>query len=138
MMASSKRGRSDKKVVVKVADDVKRISTLDILKIAILKRFNRDKTKKSAISQNGIMPDMNRMNDVSTIAIVVDGEVVDIMRAQSRLTSILLANPVFAKIQPDVKVKIGDKFLDGEFVAATPPVQDISPKEFSLGDKVEN
>jgi hypothetical protein len=134
MMAKEKRSRLEKKIVVKVADDVKRISTLDILKMAILKVINSKKTKKSPISQNGIMPDMKRMNDVSTIAIIVDGEVVDIMRAQSRLTSILLANPVFAKIQPDVMVKVGDKFLDGEFVQAPMPAQDLDPKEFKLGD----
>jgi hypothetical protein len=103
--------------------------------MVILKKFNSSKTKKSVISENGIIPDMNRMNDVSTIAIVVDGEVVDIMRAQPKLTSILLATPTFAKVQPDLAVKIGDKYSDGKFTSTAPLIQDISPKEFILGDK---
>ena len=137
-MSRVKKNRSEKKIVVKLSDDVKKISTLDILKMAILKSFGSKRTKKSPISQNGIMPDMNRMSDVSTIAIVVDGEVVDIMRAQSRLTSILLANPIFAKIQPDVSVNVGDRYLDGKFVEAKPIAQDVDQKEFSLGDKIED
>jgi hypothetical protein len=136
-MAKAKKNRPEKKLVVKVPGDVKKISTLDILKMAIMKSLDGKKAKKSAISQNGIMPDMSRMNDVSTLAIVVDGEVVDVMRAQAKLTSILLANPVFVKVDTSATpIKIGDYYSDGEFVSRLPmELQELSPKEFKLGEK---
>lgn len=135
MMAKGRKNRPEKKLIVKVPGDVKRVSTLDIIKMAILRTMNRKKTKKSAISQNGIMPDMSRMNDVSTLAIIVDGEVVDVMRAQSKMTSILLANPIFAKIDDSAgHVRIGDTYKDGVFVSkAAETNQALDPKEFNLG-----
>jgi hypothetical protein len=135
-MAKIKKNRPEKKLVVKVPGDIKRISTLDILKIAILKVLDGKKPKKSVISPNGLMPNMDRMNDISTLAIIVDGEVVDIMRSQPRLTSILLAEPKFVKLDPSSQpVRIGDKYSDGLFISSEDtPELEITPKEFNLGD----
>jgi len=137
MTSSSKRKKQEKKLVIKVPGDVKRITTLDLLKIAILKMLENKKSKKAVISENGIMPDMGRMNDVSTLAIIVDNEVVDIMRAQPRLTSILLAEPRFVKVsEADGAVKIGDKHLDGKFVPKDNKAEvSLTPQEFKLGEK---
>jgi hypothetical protein len=135
-MAKTRKSKPEKKLVVKVPGDVRRISTLDIVKMIIMKSVNNKKTKKSSISENGIMPDMSRMNDISTLAIVVDDEVVDIMRAQPRLSSILLAEPRFVKItDEDGGVRVGDGYLDGKFIPKDNKVEtNLSPQEFKLGE----
>jgi hypothetical protein len=135
-MAKVRKSKPEKKLVVKVPGDVKRISTLDIVKMIIMKSINSKKTKKSAISENGIMPDMSRMNDISTLAIVVDSEVVDVMRAQPRLSSILLAEPKFVKVtDEDGGVRVGDRYVDGKFIPQDNKVDtNLSPQEFKLGD----
>jgi len=135
-MANPKRRKSERKLVVNVPGDVKRITTLDLIKMAVLKSLDGKKAKKSVVSENGIMPDMSRMNDISTLAIVVDNEVVDVMRAQPRLSSILLAEPKFVKInKEDGGVRIGDKYLDGKFVPQDDKVDiNLNPQEFKLGE----
>jgi hypothetical protein len=135
-MANPKRRKSERKLVVNVPGDVKRITTLDLIKMAVLKSLDSKKAKKSVVSENGIMPDMSRMNDISTLAIVVDNEVVDVMRAQPRLSSILLAEPKFVKInKEDGGVRIGDKYLDGKFVPQDDKVDiNLNPQEFKLGE----
>jgi len=136
-MANQKRKKAERKLVVNVPGDVKRITTLDLIKMAAIKLLDNKKSKKSVISENGIIPDMSRMNDISTLAIIVDNEVVDVMRAQPRLTSILLSEPRFVKVnETDGGIKIGDKHLDGKFIPKDDNVDiSLSPQEFKLGDK---
>lgn len=135
-MANQKRRKSDRKLVVNVPGDVKRITTLDLIKMAVLKSLDGKKAKKSVVSENGIMPDMSRMSDISALAIIVDNEVVDVMRAQPRLSSILLAEPKFVKItEEDGGIRIGDKYLDGKFVPQDDKVDtNLNPQEFKLGE----
>jgi len=132
-MKKISKNRPEKKVVIKLDGDVKRISTLDLIKIAWLNRIEKSKKgKKSAISAHGLKPDLDRMQDISSLAIVVDGEVVDVMRAQPKLTSILLAGPTFIKFNPETtRVRLGDKYESGEFIAQVSE-QALQPQNFEL------
>lgn len=130
-MKKASKNRPEKKLVVKLDGDVKKISTLDLFKIYFLNKLERKRAgKKSAVSSEGLKPNLDRMQDISSLAIVVDGEVVDVMRAQPKLTSILLANPVFVKFDPlETRVKLGDKYEDGAFKNDELA---LSPTEFLL------
>lgn len=53
-----------------------------------------------------------------TLAIVLDGKVVEIMRAEQKLADILYANPEFVVFSPsETKVSIGDAYVNGRFVS---------------------
>jgi hypothetical protein len=123
--------RPEKKLVIKVPGDVKRVTTLDLIKMAALSYIERKNAKKqSAISSSSFMPDMSIMQDISFLAIVVDGEVQDVMRAQPKLTSILMAEPQFIKFDPNqIQVFPGDKYNGSEFVKSS---SDLKPSAFEL------
>lgn len=127
----SRKSRPEKKIVIKVPGDVKRISTLDLIKKAVLESLERKKNgKKPVISKGGFMPDFDMMQDISFIAIVVDGEVQDVMRTQPRLTSILMAKPTFVRFNPeDIQVMPGDLYEDGNFKKKAP---ELKFESFSL------
>jgi hypothetical protein len=133
----SRKSRPEKKIVINVPGDVKRISTLDLIKKAVLESLERKKKgKKSAVSKGGFMPDFDMMQDISFIAIVVDGEVQDIMRAQPRLTSILMAKPTFVRFNPeDIQVRPGDKYDGSKFVQEQ---MDLRPQAFDLSKETTN
>ena len=127
----SRKTRSEKKLVVKVPGDVKRISTLDLIKKAVLEYLERkNRVKRSVVSKEGFMPDFEIMQDISFIAIVVEGEVQDVMRAQPRLTSILMAQPTFVRFNPEeVKVRPGDTYDGSNFVQKN---MHLNPQAFEL------
>jgi hypothetical protein len=64
-------------------------------------------------------PSNNQPNgvQVATIAIVLDGEVQEVIRAQDRMAALFLSEPSFVEIPDDLEVKptIGWKYKDGEF-----------------------
>jgi hypothetical protein len=127
----SRKSRPEKKLVVKVPGDVKRISTLDLIKKAVLEYLERkNRLKRSVVSKEGFMPDFEIMQDISFIAIVVEGEVQDVMRAQPRLTSILMAQPTFVRFNPEeVKVRPGDTYDGSNFVQKN---MHLNPQAFEL------
>lgn len=54
---------------------------------------------------------------INYLAIVLDGNVEEVMRAQNRLAALLLSSPEFVEFDPNVqKVSIGYKFEDGKFI----------------------
>jgi hypothetical protein len=53
--------------------------------------------------------------NVNTIAIVLDDDVVEVMRAENKLSAILLSNPKFILVENNAQVSIGDKYIDGKF-----------------------
>lgn len=76
------------------------------------------KPKESAVDYNRNLlnaapPDVQ----INHIAIVLDGRVEEILRAQNRLTALLLSNPTFVEFDPKVIYpKIGyTEYRDGEF-----------------------
>jgi hypothetical protein len=54
---------------------------------------------------------------INHLAIVLDGNVEEVMRAQNRLAALLLSSPDFVEFDPKVqKVSVGYKFEDGKFI----------------------
>lgn len=138
-MSKYGKSRPEKKLVIQVPGDVKRITTLDLAKKLLLDWSERRRIgKKSAISPNGFTPDMDRMSDISHLAIIVDGEVVDVMRAQARLTSILLAKPEFVRFDPQAtQVRAGDKYEDGKIIQRKVE-NPLKPQDFKLDRGASN
>ena len=63
-------------------------------------------------------------NEINYIAIVLDGKVEEVFRAQNRLTALLLSGPDFVDFDPsEVYPKIGiSEYRDGKFFNAEKPV----------------
>lgn len=56
--------------------------------------------------------------NIATIAIVLDGEVQEVIRAQDRMAALFLSGPEFIEVPEDIKVtpRIGWKYSDYKFV----------------------
>jgi hypothetical protein len=68
-------------------------------------------------SHNHDSPVKLENGSVHTIAIVLDDQVYDILRAQDSLAEILLAQPTFVLVTNETSVaKIKSKYVDGKFV----------------------
>ena len=131
------KSRPEKKIIVNVPDTVQKISTLDLIKKAVLETLERKKAgKKPATTTRGFTPDFNKMSDISYLAIVVDNEVVDIMRAQPKLTAMLLSNPTVVKFDPE-EIQVQPGFLYEDNKLKQPDVL-LKPTEFSLRKDAPN
>lgn len=54
---------------------------------------------------------------IHTIALVIDGQVYDVLRAQDALADLLLAQPTFVLVTEDTtSAKINFKYRDGKFI----------------------
>lgn len=73
--------------------------------------------KEKIADQKIIEPVKFPNDDINYIAIVLDGVVEDVMRAQNRLAALLLSNPEFIEFDPKFdKPQIGvTRFKDGKF-----------------------
>lgn len=75
--------------------------------------------KQSAVDYNSsLLNSMPKDIQINHIAIVLDGRVEEIIRAQNRLSALLLSNPKFVSFDPsEVYPKIGiTEYRDDEFV----------------------
>lgn len=91
------------------------MSLLDLLKQFIISKLPKQKTK---VSEQQISPELKLPSEeITYIAIVLDGVVEDVMRAQSRLAALLLSNPEFVEFNPEKeKPQIGEtKYSNGIF-----------------------
>lgn len=76
--------------------------------------------------------------DITTIAIVLDNEVQEVIRSEGRLTALLLSEPKFVEIETEEnspRPTIGWRYENNKF---KPPVQDIkienSPDQANLNE----
>lgn len=94
------------------------MNTIEFLKHRRELRKNR-KHGKESLTRNTPPPPPPGVN-VTTIAIVLDGEVQEVVRAEDRLTALLLSEPSFQVVEPslDPQPTIGWKWDAGVF---TPP-----------------
>lgn len=86
--------------------------------------------RKEKVSDNKIFPQPKIPEEsVNYIAIVLDGVVEDVMRAQNRLAALLLSNPDFVEFDPKTdRPQIGQtRYVDGKF-------ETISNKEMLMSD----
>jgi hypothetical protein len=80
--------------------------------------ISRMPSQKAKISEGGLdnQPKLPE-GEITYIAIVLDGVVEDVMRAQNRLAALVLSQPQFIEFDPTVdRPQIGEtRFLDGKF-----------------------
>lgn len=102
--------------MAKHKDGVLVLSTLDIIKAWFSKR-KRFENKQSLLYN--LVPPAPFGEKIVTIALVLDEEVQEIIKAQSGLASLFLSNPSFEEIDSELGVrempKIGWKYIDGRF-----------------------
>jgi hypothetical protein len=95
-----------------------KVTTLDLLKRYLaLKVEKMSGVKKSAINPN--MSPLDQMSgiEINHIAIVIDGEVQDVLRAQNKMAAMILSDPEFVFFDPkDTVVKLGFKYKNGKFI----------------------
>ena len=102
--------------MVRHEDGIAYYSTMDLIK----KKFFAKKQFKEKIPvvSEHIQPSLKA--EINYIAVVLDGEVQEVLRAQNRLTALLLSEPQFIEFNPeDIRPEIGwlydgEKFIAGE------------------------
>lgn len=95
-----------------------KVTTLDLLKRYLaLKVEKMSGVKKSVINPNVSPLDQMSGIEINHIAIVIDGEVQDVIRAQNRMAAMILSNPEFVFFEPsETTVKLGFRYQDGKFI----------------------
>lgn len=88
----------------------------------IKEKFSRKRIEKESIYGENTPSEPSGF-DITTIAIVLDDEVQEVIKAQGRLAALLLSEPKFIEVEPDTpRPTIGWRYEDNKFKA---PVQDI-------------
>jgi hypothetical protein len=99
--------------MAKHKDGIVHLSTLDLIKAKIKKNKAYKPENKIEVPTSG-HPDIPAGVTVNHLAVVLDGEVQEIIRAQNRLTALLLSEPKFIEFNPEeVRPEIGWTY-DGE------------------------
>jgi hypothetical protein len=103
------------------------MSLLDLVKNYFISRMPSQKSKVSegTLNQEPKHPE----GDITYIAIVLDGVVEDVMRAQNRLAALVLSQPQFIEFDPSVdRPQIGEtRYNEGKFEYPSQPL--ISDQE---------
>jgi len=94
-----------------------KVTTMDLVKEYLRLRINRmNPIKRPLINNNVSMVDSLPKEQINHIAIVLDGKVQEILRAQNRLAALLLSEPEFINFDPaTTKVELDYLYSDGEF-----------------------
>lgn len=92
------------------------MSLSEVIKEFLISKLPRQKEKISTESINA-KPQIKE-DEINHIAIVLDGVVEDVMRAQNRLAALLLSNPDFVEFDPTQdRPQIGETlYKDGKFI----------------------
>lgn len=89
------------------------MSTFDLLR-KVFKKEDRFKNKKSISSNRNSPPPPNAV--INHLAVILDGEVQEILRAENRLAALFLSGPEFAEFDPnEIQVDIGWKYENETF-----------------------
>lgn len=96
-------------------DSVRVLTTREIVRDF----FTRRRKYKSKISLTSrAIPPMPPGSKINHLAIILDGEVQEIMRAENRLAALLLSQPLIVEFDPDeVRPDIGWIYLDKKFTS---------------------
>lgn len=92
------------------------IRTIDLIKRYLDSKIPAKFQKQSVVDQNVSL--INKANGaINHIAVVLDGRVEEVVRAQNRMTALLLSNPTFIEFDPaEVYPVIGvTEYADGKF-----------------------
>lgn len=91
-------------------DGIVKLGTLDLIK----QFFRKNKITKSSVDSTD-MPVLD--SSANHIAVILDGEVQEVLRAQNRLTALFLSSPEFVEFDPkETYPRIGWKYVNGIFV----------------------
>lgn len=94
---------------------IRKISTKELILNFI--RQKRGIRNKISLESNSIPPAPPR-SKINYLAIIMDGEVQEIMRAENRLAALLLSDPKFVEFSPEeLPVDIGWTYVDGKFIS---------------------
>lgn len=94
----------------------KKITTLELLRIWLQKKIGVT-TKQPAAHSHEAAPAAPSHGQINTIAIVLDGLVQEVIRAENRMTALMLSEPEFVLVSAEAKKpKVGWYYKDGEFV----------------------
>ena len=89
----------------------------------LVKKWKQSRTPihKESVVDHKAAPPMPENAVVATIAIVLDGEVQEVIRAQDRLAALFLSSPSFIEVSDslDTKPTIGWSYKDGVFAPPT-------------------
>ena len=92
---------------------IKVLTTREIIRDFFIRR-RKYKSKISLTSE--AIPPAPPGAKINYLAIVLDGEVQEIMRAQNRLAALLLSEPLIVEFDPEeVKPNVGWYYVDGKF-----------------------
>jgi hypothetical protein len=99
--------------MVRHEDGIAYYSTWDLIK----RFFTKNKKYKEKLSVNEEIDKMPSVTvEMNHLAIVLDGEVQEIMRAQNRLAALLLSEPKFVEYDPsEFQIEIGWLYDGKEF-----------------------
>lgn len=85
----------------------------------VLHRVKKNRSKKNVSKESistGASTPPPADSDITTIAIVLDGEVQEVIRSEGRLAALLLSEPIFVEVSNDIeRPTIGWKYEDGNF-----------------------
>lgn len=98
------------------------------------------KLKESAIRQEASLIDSLPQNKVNHIAVVLDGRVEEVIRAQNRLAALLLSEPAFVEFDPTKeRIAVGlTEYKEGEFITPEPPAHDHVEEDAGFGFEGKN
>lgn len=104
--------------------EMHKVTTLDLIKRYLNLKINKMTKGKVSVSDPNIsLLDQMKNIEVNHIAIVIDGEVQDVMRAQNKMAAMLLSDPQFILFDPaKTKVGLNYGYRDGQFIE--PKVED--------------
>lgn len=90
-------------------------SLWNLIKMALAEKLDKSKELAYDPDKTLVRPTPPNMQ-VNYLAVVLDGEVQEVMRADNRLAALLLSSPEFVEYDPwKDHVHIGVKFKDGHF-----------------------
>ena len=96
---------------------IHQLTTLDLIREFLIARIP---TPKKKLDNKSLFepPPPPPSDEIGYLAIVLDGVVEDVMRAQPRLASLLLSSPDFIEFDPNEdRPQIGDtRYKDGKFI----------------------
>jgi hypothetical protein len=105
-----------KKIKEKLKQGTHKVTTMDLINMYIASKLPQKKEKAENPNISLLSP--NPEEQINHIAVILDGKVEDVIRAQNRMAALFLSEPVFVEFDPrEVYPKIGiTEYVDGVFV----------------------
>lgn len=99
--------------------DVKVLTTREVLRAWLTRKLGVT-TKRPVQAHVEHVPGPPADREVNTVAIILDGQVQEVIRAENRMTALLLSNPEFVVVNDVTPTPtIGWEYSNGEFFSPT-------------------